>query len=227
MKTGKKALLLALCAVLLVAATVMGTMAYLTSQDTVTNTFTVGRVAITLDEARVNADGKPVDKDGKVVTELDKAERIKANRYKLMPGHTYTKDPTVTVLTGSEESYVRLLVTVKFNKALNDNMLATKLDGIFTGYSADNWSRKDYRVSEDKKTITYEYRYKETVAAPTADVKLPALFTGIQIPGDWTKDTLDALGDFEIKIEADAIQKDGFSTADAAWAAFSSTPTNG
>ena len=226
MKTGKKALLLALCAVLLVAATVMGTMAYLTSQDTVTNTFTVGKVAITLDEAKVNVNGEPVDKGGNVVTELDKAERIKANRYKLMPGHTYTKDPTVTVLTGSEESYVRLLVTVKFNKALNDNMLATKLDGIFTGYSADNWSRKDYRVSEDKETITYEYRYKEPVAADKDDVKLAPLFTKINVPGDWTKETLNALGNFEIKIEADAIQKDGFSTADAAWAAFPSTPTN-
>ncbi len=32
-----------------------------------------------------------------------------------MPGHTYTKDPTVTVLKGSEESYIRLKVT--FNNA--------------------------------------------------------------------------------------------------------------
>ena len=226
MKTGKKALLLALCAVLLVAATVMGTMAYLTSQDTVTNTFTVGRVAITLDEAKVNADGKPVDKDGKVVT-LEDAPRVDNNDYKLMPGHTYTKDPTVTVLTGSEESYIRLLVTVKFNEALSDNMLATKLDGIFTGYSADNWSRKDYKVSEDEKTITYEYRYKETVAAPTADVKLPALFTGIEIPEDWTNETLKALGGFNINIVAQAIQTDGFKDADTAWGAFTAATTNG
>ena len=56
MKTRSKALVLTLCAVLLVVATVMGTMAYLTSTDTVTNTFTVGKVAITLDEAKVNTD---------------------------------------------------------------------------------------------------------------------------------------------------------------------------
>ena len=41
MKTRSKALLLTLCAVLLVAASVLGTMAYLTSTDEVTNTFTV------------------------------------------------------------------------------------------------------------------------------------------------------------------------------------------
>ena len=42
MKTKRKALLLSLCAVLLVAVSVMGTIAYLTSTDNVANTFTVG-----------------------------------------------------------------------------------------------------------------------------------------------------------------------------------------
>ena len=59
MKTKRKALLLSLCAVLLVVASVMGTMAYLTSTSaTVTNTFTVGNVGITLDEAPVNTTAK-------------------------------------------------------------------------------------------------------------------------------------------------------------------------
>lgn len=98
MKTKSKALLLTLCAVLLVAASVMGTMAYLTSTDEVNNTFTVGNVKITLDEAKVNIDGTPVTP----------AERVKANEYKLLPGHTYTKDPTVTVKAVSESSYVRI-----------------------------------------------------------------------------------------------------------------------
>ena len=57
MKTKSKALLMTLCAVLLVAASVLGTMAYLTSTDEVENTFTVGNVKIALDEAKVNADG--------------------------------------------------------------------------------------------------------------------------------------------------------------------------
>lgn len=212
MKTGKKALLLALCAVLLVAATVMGTMAYLTASDTVTNTFTVGKVAIKLDEAKVGTDGKALTDD--------KAERVKENNYKLMPGHVYDKDPTVTVLSGSEESYVRLRVTVGFEKALTDELLATKLDGIFTGYDKNEWPLYKKTVSEDKKMITYEYRYKTTVAAEKDNVALAPLFTKINVPGDWTNDTLKALGNFNINIEADAIQKDGFGTADAAWAAF-------
>ena len=50
MKTRSKALLLTLCAVLLVTASVLGTMAFLTSTDEVKNTFTVGSVNIALDE---------------------------------------------------------------------------------------------------------------------------------------------------------------------------------
>lgn len=114
-KTKTKALLMSLCAVLLVAASVLGTMAYLTDSKDVKNTFTVGNVAITLDEAKVDDNGNAIDKQGKQVTNLADAERVPGNAYKLLPGHTYTKDPTVTVKTPSVESYVRMKVT--FNKA--------------------------------------------------------------------------------------------------------------
>lgn len=210
-----KALLVVACALLLVAASVFGTMAYLTSTDTVTNTFTVGKVAIKLDEAKVDADGKPVAN----------AERVKENSYKLLPGHTYTKDPTVTVEAGSEASYVRQMVTVTFDKVLTDAQLATQLDGIFTGYDA-NWVRNDKKVETKTKdgakytVITYEYRYKDKVAATTTDTKLPALFTEIKVPETWTNDDLAALGNIEINIVAHAIQADGFTDADAAWKAF-------
>lgn len=71
MKTRSKALLLTLCAVLLVTASVLGTMAFLTSNDEVVNTFSVGSVAIKLDEAKANTDGSLVDG----------ADRVKANSY--------------------------------------------------------------------------------------------------------------------------------------------------
>ena len=114
-KTKTKALLMSLCAVLLVAASVLGTMAYLTDSKDVKNTFTVGNVTITLDEAKVDDNGNAIDKQGKRVTNLADAERVPGNAYKLLPGHTYTKDPTVTVLAPSVESYVRMKVA--FNKA--------------------------------------------------------------------------------------------------------------
>ena len=87
MKVGKKGLLLSLCAVLLVVATVFSTAAFLPSQDQVTNTFTVGNVKIALDEAKVK-------EYGEVTPDVP---RVQANAYKLIPGRTYTKDPTVQV----------------------------------------------------------------------------------------------------------------------------------
>lgn len=43
---------------------------------------------------------------------------MKTNEYHLLPGHTYTKDPTVTVKTGSDASYVRMKVTFNNAKAI-------------------------------------------------------------------------------------------------------------
>ena len=124
----KKKLMTVLALVLVIAMSVAGTYAYLTSQDTVTNTFTVGNVAIKLDEAKVDANGVAVTP----------AERVKANSYKLLPGHTYAKDPTVTVLKGSESSYVKMTVT--FSKAAELDAIfdpnGANMTSIFNGYDS-------------------------------------------------------------------------------------------
>ena len=212
MKTRSKALLLTLCAVLLVAATIFGTMAYLTSQDTVTNTFTVGKVNIKLDEAKANPDG----------TLVEGAERVKANSYKLLPGHTYNKDPMVTVLSGSESSYVKMTVT--FSKA-NELDAIFAPDGadmlkIFNGYDATKWTYKGNTKDATANTRTYEFWYKEAVGAPDGDVALDALFDSITVPGEITNEQLATIEGMTITVNAYAIQADGFADAAAAWAAF-------
>ena len=235
MKTKSKALLLTLCAVLLVAASVLGTMAYLTSTDTVTNTFTVGKVEIKLDETDVTNPNGP---------------RVKANSYKLMPGTTYTKDPTVTVKAGSEESYVRMKVT--FNNATAIIALCTdpefaddgptgvenafplirmvkfveanaaKWDGIIP----DNMVDMEEMLADEcyfdaaNDTLTYYFYYNETVGAPDGDVVLPVLFNSITVP-DWaTGEQLAKLNNFKITVVAEAIQADGFKDAADAWSHF-------
>ena len=223
MKTKSKILLLTLCAVALVAASVLGTLAYLTSTDEVVNTFTVGQVKITLDEAQVNSDGKPINTDGTVVTNLADAERVKANSYKLLPGHEYTKDPTVTVLAGSESSYIKMTVT--FSKAAELDAIfdpnGAELISIFNGYDANNWTYKGNTEDTEKNTRTYEFWYKEAVAAPDADVPLDALFDSITVPGSITNAQLATIKDMTITVNAYAIQADSFENAEAAWAAFS------
>ena len=207
-----KALLVVACALLLVAASVFGTMAYLTSTDTVTNTFTVGKVNINLDEAKANTDGSLVEG----------ADRVKANSYKLLPGHTYNKDPMVTVLSGSEPSYVKMTVT--FSKANElDAIFApngANLTNIFNGYDAANWIAKGNTKDTTANTRTYEFWYKEAVGAPEGNVALDALFNSITVPGAITAEQLATIESMTITVNAYAIQADGFANADAAWAAF-------
>lgn len=212
MKTRCKALLLSLCAVLLVTVSVLGTMAYLTDKDQVVNSFTVGSVNIRLDEAKANPDG----------TLVANADRVKENSYKLLPGHTYNKDPMVTVLEGSEPSYVKMTVT--FTKASElDAIFApdgADMTSIFNGYDAANWLYKGNTKDAAANTRTYEFWYKETVDALDADVALDALFDSITVPGSITKEQLATIKDMTITVNAYAIQADGFVKAEKAWAAF-------
>lgn len=208
----KKKLMTVLALVLVIAMSVAGTYAYLTSADTVVNTFTVGDVQIKLDEAKANPDGSLVAN----------ADRVKANSYKLLPGHTYNKDPMVTVLKGSESSYVKMTVT--FSDAADlDAIFApngANLLSIFNGYDRANWIYKGNTEDTANNTRTYEFWYKETVAAPDADVALDALFDSITVPGNLTNAQLATIEGMTITVNAYAIQADGFNGAADAWSHF-------
>ena len=210
-------ILVSLAALALVAAiSIGGTLAYLTNSKTVTNTFTVGNVTIKLDETKTNTDGTPV-------TPATRTEQ--GNQYKLIPGGTYTKDPTVTVIPGSEESYVRLIVKVSdVTDALKAFGEGYDLSNIFRGFN-DKWSRYGkVQTSEDGKTLTYEYRYATAVtptSGPKSDGVLEPLFTSVQIPGTLTDAQYAALNNLNIEITAEAVQAAGFNgDVNAAWQGF-------
>ena len=196
-KNLKKLLLAVCCAALLVCVSIGATVAYLTSKDTVTNTFTVGKVAITLDEAKVTADG----------TEVEGADRVKANSYKLMPGHEYKKDPTVHVTAGSEACYVFVKVengisaieTTESGKTITEQITIDK------GWTALNGETgvyyKEWKTGDPADLVVFE---KFTIADTVKDTDLAKI----------TKDT-------KIEITAYAIQKDGFTEVKDAWTAVS------
>lgn len=196
-KTKTKALLMSLCAVLLVAASVLGTMAYLTDSKDVKNTFTVGNVTITMDETDVD-DSTP------------NKERDQANSYKLMPGHTYTKDPIIHVDANSEDCYLFVKV---------DNQIAAiEADGNTT--VAAQMAAKGWKAVEGKDGI---YVYVGTTAAPVA-VKANdnvTVFEQLVIAGTVNGDTLKTYENKTITVTAYAVQKDGFEgkTADQIWSA--------
>ena len=207
-----KPLVLALCAVLLVVGTILGTVAYLQDTASVVNTFTVGNVHLKLDEAVVDEKGEPTG--GRTET---------GNAYHLIPGETYTKDPTVTVLKSSEESYVRMMLTLNCAGEL-DAIFAPNgavLTEIFKGYDATKWEYVDVTRGNDN-TITYEFRYFETVKPQKdTDLVLDALFDTVTVPNTMTGEQLATIADLKITVEAHAIQATGFASADDAWTAFS------
>lgn len=207
-----KPLLLVFCAILLVAGSVMGTIAYLTDESEVVNTFTVGNVNIRLDEAVVNELGQ--------TTGNDRTED--GNTYHLIPGMTYTKDPTVTVVNGSESAYVRMLVTVNYYTELTEIFGDPFLpQNLVTGWDNTKWlTTNEIAIDTQNNTATYEFRYFEAVKPDGADLVLDALFDSFTIPGEVTGEQLATIRNLEISVEAHAIQAMGFANAEAAWAAF-------
>ena len=94
------------------------------------------------------------------------------------------------------------------------------MTSIFNGYDGSNWIAKDITKDTVKNTRTYEFWYKEAVAAPDGDVELDALFDSIAVPGSITNDQLATIENMTITVNAYAIQADGFATPEAAWAAY-------
>lgn len=205
MKKMYKAMLLVLCAVLLVAGSVMGTLAYLKAQTgTVTNAMTVGKVEITLDEAKVNVYGEKLAKDDSVwETGKELADRVAdGNKYKLIPGHTYTKDPIVTVKANSEACY--LFVKVENGIAAIEDSANT----IASQIEANGWTQLEGNI----------YYREINVATAIAGHSYP-VFGTFKVSSAATADTLKTYADATINITAYAIQADGFDSAKAAWAA--------
>lgn len=240
MKRNKKLLIL-VSVMTILAVGLFSTLAYLTDQESVTNTFTVGQVDIALDETLVDENGNPVDEDGDGIP--DKTEE--GNDYHLVPGQTYLKDPTVTVAKGSEESYVRMIMTVHNASAvqaiIDGHDELTDFSAFLKGWNKNVWQYVGYTEDTTANTISFEFRYHKTVSgfnedgsALADDLQLEPLFTHLFVPGVITGEEIAALygdltdekGDFKIAVEGHAIQAVGFDDADAAWAAFGDQNTS-
>lgn len=188
MKTVRKTLILAACAIMLVCATIAGTLAYLTAQVSVKNTFTVGNVAITMDETDV--DNSTPDGNG----------RDTENEYKLLPGQTYTKDPIIHVSATSEDCYVFVKVTNNISsvEATGNNTIDKQLE-------ANGW-----KAVPDESNVYY----KEDAVNASADVDVFGSFT---VSDSATNEQLSAIDGKTIEVEAYAVQKEGFTSAVDAW----------
>lgn len=169
----KKTLALVLALTLLVAGVVGGTLAWLTDRTAeVKNTFTVGDINIGLTETTTD--------------------------YKMVPGNTIAKDPTVTVKANSETCWLFVEVTESEN-----------LNNFITYTIANGWTELESGV------------YYREVSASNADQTFPVLAGNtVTVKSDVTKTMLEtAKTDAPtLTFKAYAIQRDHFATAAAAWA---------
>lgn len=211
MKKMYKAMALVLCAILLVVGSVMGTLAYLQMQTgTVTNTMTIGKIEITLDEGKTDVYGVSTGERIPVT-----ATNTDGNTYKLIPGHTYAKDPKVTVKANSEACYLFVKVVDGIaaieEKKDADGTQAAVLT-IAEQMAANGWTKMG--------STDVWYKHINTVTATDTS---HAVFTSFTIKGDAD---VARYGGATIAITAYAVQAEGFTdmnnsgtAADEAWAA--------
>ena len=185
------------CALLLVVGSIAGTIAYLTSTATVTNTFTVGNVTITLNES-------PVGTDGKKTT----GNRVEENNYHIVPDGEYDKDPLITLAANSDSCYL-------FVKVENGLVSVEESDGettIAEQLAANGWAKLD--------GVTNVYVYTKdgnsVVAKSDAAQEFP-VFEKVIIDDAATNEALQDLDPNTVKVTAYAVQSAGFANAKEAW----------
>ena len=212
--TKKRFVAILLCVTLVALAAIGATFAYLTDSKTVDNTFTMGNVAIKLDETNVN------DPEG---------ARVTSNAYNVYPGAVVTKDPIVHN-TGKNAAYIRATVNVSnwmnlcaayypdFKETFPNDGYKAALN-LLVGELGEGWSVVGVEAGDtftigqfDAKFIL---KYDGKLAA---DADTTAMFQTVTIPAGIDNASTDSFSG--VKVVAQAIQADGFDTWEAAFAAY-------
>lgn len=181
-----KALVALLALVLVIGCSLGGTLAWFADEtNAVTNTFTVGNIKITLTEEHMNEQGYT---------------------YKIFPGATIAKNPTVTVKANSEDCWL----FVKLTEGNWCNQV--------TYTPADGWTELQ---GEDG--VYYQEVTASNIDQPFGVLKGDTL----TVNEDLTKADIEQMknqGNPTLTITAYAVQKEGVDTPEAAWAI--ANPTN-
>lgn len=212
--TKKRFVAILLCVTLVALAAIGATFAYLTDTKTVNNTFTMGNVAIKLDETNVN------DPTG---------DRVTSNEYNVYPGAVVKKDPIVHN-TGKNAAYIRATVNVSnwmnlcaayypefgihFPSAGYENSLELLVGTLGEGWSVVGVEAGDtFTIGQFDAKFILKYDGKLASGADTT-----AMFQTVTIPTGIDNANTDSFK--EVKVVAQAIQADGFDTWEAAFAAY-------
>ena len=210
----KKTIAIIALVVLVAVASVLGTMAYLTSTAKVENTFTMGDVKIKLDETDVNN---------------PKGDRVTENDYEVYPGAVVTKDPIVHNV-GANGAYIRATVNVSdwmnlvgayypdFKETFPNEGYRAALN-LLVGDLGEGWSVVDVEAGNVFTIGQFDAKFilkYDGVLESGRDTT--AMFQTVTIPAGI--DNANAASFNSVKVEAQAMQANGFDTWEAAFAAF-------
>lgn len=204
----KQLLIVALAMVLVASISVVATIAYFTDSDTVTNTFSVGKVKITMDEANVDLDLPDGADTESGAPNATPAPRDHENDYHLLPGQEYDKDPTVHVEANSEDCFIYVKVEnglyniqqgAEFTVKDNDGK-----DVIVTRTVEQQIEAKGWKLLEGQTNVWYREHTKNDEQVDYT------VFEKFAIKDEATNDSIAQYASEEIKVTAYAIQKAGF-----------------
>lgn len=138
---------------------------------------------------------------------------------RIAPGTGYKKNPYV-VNTGSNDAYVRIRVII-------DSRLDALLDdSLYTGTAISSGEFVFEKKEEDGKNV---YLFTRNAPLASEEMTFFNVWGSVKMDADVTNAMITAAkdagyiredGSFDVTVEADAIQADGFASAAAAWRAF-------
>ena len=233
----KKITALCLIVCLLAVAVIGGTLAYFTDTEEATNTFTIGEVDIVLLESTLH---RVVDDADNAEIEADAANYqtyLTENGRNMVPGEYVRKAPYIKNV-GTQDAYVRTRLLIPEAAFLGDSQIIDIMttttavnDGSITDPTRVGVVTKDDGVNYVEFAFTYNEALPAAANAEDAEDVMtywPA-FWQVRLYPEVTQEQVAALidakvltedGQFNIFVEADAIQAAGFDTAAEAFAAY-------
>ena len=249
----KKLTAIFLCVALVAIAVVGATLAYFTDTDEATNTFTAGGVKIALVEQQRSADHQtlvPFEQNKNLMPIVGSAqgEQETVGGVKLPTAKNYVDKIMTIKNTGVSDAYVRIFVAVPTALQNGQTPNAPRYDVLHWNFNGDSCAEGQWtdEIVVANPTVIDRVEYKiysrtYTTALKADEVTATPAYIGFYLDktvdmnadGDYTVDwgngpeviDYDLSEGVEIPVFAQAIQAEGFASAEAAFAA-SGLPAN-
>ena len=213
MKMTKKKVFVTALAVCLIATLSMGSLAWFSAQDSVTNNFYVADSTDNNPEDIFSVDVyEKYDSDG----DGNPEEYQKGISYNdILPGDKLAKEAIVKN-TGHYEQYIRVIITISDKAVWKSIVESTGADfntydirQHFVGFDSSKWDLVNSTMDNSGESIQYVLYYNDKLASGASF----SVFTGVEIPEVMTQEHAshfddDGIWGFTIDVKAQAVQTD-------------------